>query len=272
MPLRFTLRSRSAVPLEVEGITPDSVRGKSLAQIEQLDIFQGNVKLPLAEFFAVSGDPADELHDWEGDLAGVHWIGTKMAAGRIVVHGNAGRHVGSEMTGGEIHVHGDASDWVGGEMHGGLIHVRGKAGHLIGSAYRGSRFGMTGGTILVGGAVGNEVGHTLRRGLIAVGGGCGDFVGFNMIAGTVLTFGDCGIRPAAGMRRGTVGLFGAKPPSLLGTFTRGCVWQPQMLRLMLRMLQSRGFAVPEACWNAQYRVYHGDNVTVGRGEVLVREA
>ena len=118
MPLRFALKVTSSVPLEVEGITPDSVRGKSLAEIERLVIFQGNVKLPLAEFFAVSGDGADEIHDWEGDLAGVHWIGAKMTAGRIVIHASGGRHIGSEMRGGQIHVLGDAGDWVGGEMHG----------------------------------------------------------------------------------------------------------------------------------------------------------
>src|SRR5215208_8130212 len=107
--LRFTLRAKTTVPLEVEGITPDTVRGKSLAEIEKLEIFEGNVKTALAEFFTVSGDAADEIHEWEGELAGVHWIGTKMQSGKILVHGNAGRHIGSEMRGGEIHVLGDAS-------------------------------------------------------------------------------------------------------------------------------------------------------------------
>ena len=114
-------------------------------RFERFEIFHGNRKLPLAEFFDVSGDPADARFEFEGNLAGVHWIGAQMSDGEIHVRGNAGRHVGSEMTGGVIHVHGNASDWVGGEMHGGLIHVHGNAGHLIGSAYRGSKVGMTGG-------------------------------------------------------------------------------------------------------------------------------
>jgi formylmethanofuran dehydrogenase subunit C len=269
--LRLRYNANTAVPVEIEGLTPQAVAGKPLAEIERFEIFHGNRKQSLAEYFTVTGDTADGRMEFEGNVAGVHWIGAQMSGGEIHVQGNAGRHVGSEMTGGTIHVHGNASDWVGGEMHGGVIHVRGNAGHLVGSGYRGSRLGMTGGTILVGGSVGNEVGHTLRRGLIAVGGGCGDFVGFNMIAGTVLTFGECGIRPAAGMRRGTVGLFGDRPPALLGTFTKGCVWRPQVLQLLFRRLQSLGFAVPDACWEAQYRVYHGDNVTIGRGEILVRE-
>src|SRR5690242_8600195 len=101
MPLRLTLRTPAAVPLEVEGITPDTVRGKSLAEIERLEVYEGNVKASMADFFAVSGDAADEVHHWEGDLKGVHWVGAKMQSGRIVIEGSAGRHIGSEMRGGE---------------------------------------------------------------------------------------------------------------------------------------------------------------------------
>jgi formylmethanofuran dehydrogenase subunit C len=268
--LRYT--GNTAVPVEVEGLTPSAVRGQTLAEIQRFEIFHGNQKVPLAEFFDVSGDPADARFEFEGNLAGVHWIGAQMSEGEIHIRGDAGRHVGSEMTGGAIHVHGNASDWVGGEMHGGLIHVHGNAGHLIGSAYRGSKAGMTGGTILVEGSVGNEVGLTLRRGLVAVGGACGDFVGANMIAGTVLVFGQCGNRPAAGMRRGTVGLFGGEPPSLLVSFRKSCVCEPPFLRLIFRHLQSLGFAVPSECVGASYRLYHGDHVAVGRGEILIRES
>src|SRR3954466_1669057 len=101
MPLHLTLRHRnSSVPLEVEEITPDAVRDKSLAEIEKLEVFEGNVKSRLADYFTVSGDAADEIHEWEGDLAGVHWIGAQMQSGKIVINGNAGRHIGSEMRGG----------------------------------------------------------------------------------------------------------------------------------------------------------------------------
>jgi formylmethanofuran dehydrogenase subunit C len=268
--LRYT--AQTPIPVEVEGVTPSALRPLPLADIERLEIFHGNRKVPLAEFFDVSGDPSDARVEFEGNLSGVHWIGAQMSEGEIHVRGDAGRHVGSEMTGGTIHVHGHASDWVGGEMHGGLIHVHGNAGHLVGSAYRGSRLGMTGGTILVDGSVGNEVGLTLRRGLVAIGANCGDFVGANMIAGSVLVFGQAGIRPAAGMRRGTVGLLGSNPPALLMTFRKNCVCKPPVLRLMLGYLQSLGFAIPGECWDADYGVYSGDLVTVGRGEIFIRES
>ena len=183
MALSLAYHGVTSVPVEIEGFTPDWACDKSLAEIERFEIFHGNCKIPLAEMFAVKGDASDKRFDFEGDLAGVHWIGAQMASGQIHIHGPAGRHIGSEMTGGEIHVYGDAKGWVGAEMKRGLIHVKGNAGHLVGSSYRGSAKGMTGGTILVDGNAGNEVGCTMRRGLIAIGGAAGDMVGFNMIAG-----------------------------------------------------------------------------------------
>jgi len=268
VPLTLRYKTETSVPVEIEGLTPDAVRGQSLADIERFEMFHGNRKLPLAEFFAVSGDAADGRFDFEGDLAGVHWIGAHMTEGEIHVHGNAGRHLGSEMRGGTIRVEGDAGDWVGGEMHGGLIHVRGRAGHLIGAAYRGSPRGMTRGTILIGGEVGNEVGHSMRRGLIAVGGRCGDMTAFNMIAGNIYVFGECGIRPGAGMRRGTIGLFGQSDPVLLPSFRRGGRVRPVFLQLLFRKLRELDFAVPDNLFTSEFDQYHGDFLEGGRGEIL----
>ncbi len=56
MTLRLLLKSRSSVPVEVEGVTPEAVRDKPLAEIERTPIFHGNTQVPLAEFFDVSGD------------------------------------------------------------------------------------------------------------------------------------------------------------------------------------------------------------------------
>ncbi len=270
MPLRLSLRQRnSSVPLEVEGITPDAVRGKSLAEIEKLEVFEGNVKSRLADFFAVSGDAGDEVQEWEGDLSGVHWIGAKMQSGKVILSANGGRHIGSEMRGGEIHVLGDAGDWVGGEMHGGLIHVRGKAGHLVGAAYRGSAKGMTKGTILIGGDAGNEIGHSMRRGMIAIGGNIGDLTGINMLAGSIFVFGESGIRHGAGMKRGTIA-FLSKAPLLLPTFRRACRYRPEIMPLIYRHLRRLDFAVSDELLAGSYELYNGDFLAGGRGEMLIR--
>ena len=102
MALTLTHAPGSSLPVEVEGITPDRLRDKSLAEIERLEIFHGNRRVPLAELFRVSGDPSDGRIDLEGDLGGVHQIGAGMSGGEIVVHGDAGRHLGAGMTGGTI--------------------------------------------------------------------------------------------------------------------------------------------------------------------------
>lgn len=272
MALQLRFRGETSVPVEVEGITPDAVRGLSLTAIERLPIYEGNRQAKLADFFAVSGDAADEQIVWEGSLQGVHWIGAKMRSGSVHVTGSAGRHVGSEMRGGQIVVEGDAGDWVGGEMHGGLIIVRGQAGHLVGAAYRGSARGMTRGVILIAGNAGNEIGHTMRRGLIVVGGQAGDLAGFNMLAGSVLLCGETGIRHGAGMRRGTLAFFGPPPPELLPTFRHACRYQPLALQLLLRQVASLGFPVPAPWYAAEYDLYHGDLLDGGRGEILIRVA
>ena len=258
--------------VEIEGFTPDWACDKSIADIERFEIFHGNCKIPLAEMFTVSGDPSDKRMDFEGNLSGVHWIGAHMASGSVSVHGAAGRHVGSQMRGGEILVVGNAGGWVGSEMHNGLIHVQGNAGHLTGAAYRGSPKGMTGGMILVDGNAGNEIGLTMRRGMIAIGGTAGDLIGFNMIAGTVVVFGECGIRPGAGMRRGTIALLGKKPPQVLPSFRYASTYQPQSVKLMLRTLANKGFSVESDLMSCEYDQYHGDLVSIGRGEILFRHA
>lgn len=270
MVLCLEYRTPSSIPVEVEGFTPDLLREKTVAEIERMEVFHGNRKEPLAAFFHVSGDPADEVHRWQGDLSSVHWLGTKMRSGEIQVEGRIGRHLGSEMRGGRITVSGDAGDWVGGEMHGGEIHVRGRAGHLIGAAYRGSPRGMTGGTIVIDGDVGNEVGHTMRRGLLVVGGNAGDLIGFNMLAGTILVFGNSGIRHGAGMRRGTLGFFGEQLPPLLPSFRHACRYRPEFLRILFRWLQQRGYTAGATRLDDRVDLYHGDMIEGGRGEILLR--
>ena len=47
-------------------MTPDVTLGKSLAEIEKLEVFEGNVKSSLADFFTVRGDPTDGVHEWAG--------------------------------------------------------------------------------------------------------------------------------------------------------------------------------------------------------------
>ena len=129
MPLTLRYHGQTSVPVEIEGRGPRPPACRNRwPKSSGSRSSTATASCPLAELFTVTGDPADGRIDFEGDLAGVHFIGYGMTAGEIHVHGNAGRHLGGEMTGGRIVVEGNAGDWVGGEMHGGLIHVAGSAG------------------------------------------------------------------------------------------------------------------------------------------------
>lgn len=272
MPLVIRLRTKNAIPLEVDSIRLETVRSQTVDQVKATAVQFGNKTPTLGEFFDVSGSAADDGHIvWEGDCSQVKLIGANLEGGRVTVEGNAGMHVGAEMTGGEVEVRGNAGDWVGAEMKGGRIRVRGNTGHCVGAVYRGGRRGMTGGEILIDGDAGNEIGHTMRRGLIAVRGKVGDAVGFNMLAGSVFLFGSAGIRHGAGMRRGTITFFGDDPaPPLLPTFRYACTYQPTFLRAYLLHLQSVGFVVAESCLTATYRRFNGDFLELGKGEILIR--
>lgn len=268
MAITISYQPKTTIPVEVEGVTPCACRELSLHEIQKLTIYIGNEEQQFGDVFDVSGSASDESWTWQGDLSGVHWLGANMTSGSIRVEGSIGRHLGSTMSGGDITVTGDASDWVGAEMQGGQILVQGRAGHQVGAAYRGSPVGMSGGAILIQGAAGNEIGHTMRRGLIAIGGNAGDLIGFNMLAGTILVFGDAGIRHGAGMTRGTIGLLGT-PVEMLPTFRAGVTFRPPMLPMLFQRLKAGGFAIPESFDADALRIYHGDLLEGGRGEIFM---
>ena len=272
MSLTLRYSSCTALPADIRTITPDRLRQRSLTEIERTEIVQGNRTVRLAELFRLSGDPSDGVIEFEGNLSGVHHVGAEMVDGRIVVRGNAGRHLGAGMSGGAILVEGDAGDWTGAEMKGGLIHIRGSVGDNAGAAYAGSRRGMTDGTIIIDGAGGDGVARSMRRGLVTIGGSCGEHAGFGLIAGTILVFGACGSYPGAEMKRGTIGIFGAEPPRLLPTFRRAGRFRPLFLRLIQNELERVGSSpllhkLPEV----ELTLYHGDLLSLGKGEVWVRD-
>lgn len=274
MPLVFSLRHKTSIPLEVDAIRLETVRGQTADQVSSTLVQHGNKQLSIGEFFEVSGSAAgDGEIVWQGDCSHVKLIGTGWESGRIIIEGNAGMHLGAEMRGGEIIVRGNVGDWLGAELKGGRIRVHGNAGNLVGCVYRGGRRGMTGGEILIDGNAGDEIGHSLRRGLIAVGGKAGDAVGFGQIAGTLLFCGEIGIRPGAGMKRGTIALLGNEPaPPMLPTFRQACIYRPVFLRLYLSHLRKLGFPVPPAALEADYLRFSGDLLELGKGEILVRQA
>jgi formylmethanofuran dehydrogenase subunit C len=278
MPLRLKLKSQdSRLPIDLSGLKIDRLAGQPLTEIERSEVIRGNQRLTLAELFSVSGDAADGECHLAGDLAAVHGVGAGLAAGSVRVEGNVGRHLGAEMLGGRIEVHGDAGDWLGAAMRGGRIHVHGDAADHAGAAYPGNARGMTGGELLIDGNAGNLLGAAMRRGLIAVGGTVGDDPGMRMLAGTILIGGDYGRHVGASMRRGTIVLLNQRANSptkieskLLPTFVRANRSNPVFMRLVMAHLHRAGFAAVGNWPDAEYDLFHGDRVELGRGEIFAR--
>lgn len=91
-----------------------------------------------------------------------------------------------------------------------------------------------------------------------------------MLAGSILVFGSVGIRHGAGMRRGTIGLLGHQRPPLLPTFRYACRFRPLMFAILEHSLQRQAFPLSEGLGPLSCDLYHGDFVTGGRGEILIR--
>ena len=269
MPLTLTRISDTTVPIELEGLTPDRCASLSTSEIQNFTCFEGNRKRRLADLFQIAGTASDLQLVLQGDFSAVHWIGAGMQSGKILVKGDAGRHLGSSMTGGEIEVTGNAAGWAGAEMRRGLIRIRGNAGHCAGGALPGSVRGMTGGTLLIHGHCGDEAGLAMRRGLIAIAGSTGEFAGRNMIAGTLLTGGTCGPRAGAGMRRGTLVLAAGSDAPLLPAFSFSGILELVTTRLRQKRLLSLSFPVAPAVPGARLAVFRGDLSARGMGEIIL---
>lgn len=265
--LKLTRRESSPVPLEMEGIIPEAVQGKSIQEIAQLHVFHGNRKETLGHHFQieiVQNNLADIL--FAGNTSNVKLIGARMKSGSIFVENSAGMHCGAHMSGGSIIIDSNAGDWLGAEMTGGTIEVRGDAGNQVGAAYRGSRRGMNGGMISIQGNAGDEVGLLMRRGVIAIGQSVGSYCGASMIAGTIVIGETAGPRVAAGMKRGTIVIAG-KEPSWPPGVVYSCDYQPSYAAVLFRYLREQKLEyLPHV--PGMFRVFRADLATGGRGEIL----
>lgn len=256
------------IPIEAECISPDSFSGKSVGEIENLEVFVGNKRKRLGEVFEVSRGPeSDDEIVIDGNISNVKHIGTRMSFGKISIVGNIGVHMGREMKGGEISIQGNVGDWAGAEMRGGVMRIKGNAGNLLGAAYRGSKSGMKGGVIVVEGNAGHETGELMRRGIIAVAGDVASLAGAHMRGGSILCFGKIGVRAGAGMNRGTIVAFNEL--ELLPTFKHDSTYNPIFLRVFLRELRKHGLPIKQEHIAGLYDRFSGDLAALGKGEILV---
>ena len=242
MTVRLMLMEKPDIPIEAEVIRPDAFAGRTITEIEQLPVYQGNRTYPLSEFFEVRGRAGAHLTDTaieiEGDLRNVKMIGRGMTGGRIVIHGDVGMYLGAEMRGGRIRVIGSVGSWAAAEMRGGNIQIEGNAGDYLCAGLRGSIEGMRGGRVYVAGDAGREMASHMRKGFIAVRGNVGELAAARMQGGTIIVCGGMGHRAGVEAVRGMMIVLG-RLGSVLPTFRYSGTAEREFVGYYLRYLTSR---------------------------------
>jgi formylmethanofuran dehydrogenase subunit C len=208
--ITLTPKKTFEVPVQAASISPEVFLGKSVAEIADLDVTEGNRNLKLGDLFEIKKDTAETpAITLTGDFSKVKRIGTLMKSGEIVVNGDVGMHTGEKMAGGKITVNGNIGGWSGNDMKAGTIEIHGNAGDYLASPYRGNDTGMKGGLITVDGNVGTDVGCYLRGGIIKIKGNAGRFLGYHMTDGVILVEKGSDFRFGACMRGGKIVISGA---------------------------------------------------------------
>lgn len=251
------------VPVVAECVNPDIFEGKTLAEIVQLKIWEGNKEKKLGELFKVkeiknAGNQEEKEITLHGKLSKVRYIGVSMTSGEIVVKGDVGMHLGEEMKGGKITVYGNVGGWAGAMMKDGIIEIHGNAGDYLGAPYRGKNEGMKGGKIIVHGNVGRETGAHMRKGLIKIYGDAGQFIGFRMHDGLIYVQSNCEANAGACMIDGTIAI-GGSIESVLPSFTF------EGLKKKIKIEEGEVVETP-------FYLFMGDLVENGRGKLYVAKA
>ena len=271
---RFSLKQAPALRVDLRSITPASLTGLSIANVERLLVGYGNAMLPLAEFFKADADAYPDTDDtlvFDADLSRFDRVGWQMTGGRIRVEGSVGHYAGGGMSAGELLVKGDAGLMAACEMAGGVLTVQGNVGDFAASTLPGSMDGMRGGTLIVNGNAGARFGDRMRRGTALVFGNAGDFLASRMVAGTIAVGGHAGAHAGYGMRRGSV-VF-ASPQALQTssnlspTFVPASAGADVIWQLLARDLARHGgpFA---ALASMRIERHLGDLAAGGKGELI----
>jgi formylmethanofuran dehydrogenase subunit C len=264
---RLTLRERPPLPIEVGALIPERLANVTRAELERLPLALGRSIVPLAELFRVEGGPGARLV-FAGACERLDGIGRGLAAGEIVVDGDAGHEVAAGQSAGEIRVAGSVADHGAMGMRGGVLGISGSAGAFLGSAPPGERLGLRGGLVAVAGSVGARAGDRMRRGMMLIAGDAGAACGARMVAGTIAVAGRLGPLPGLRMRRGTI-IAGGAPEGAPDTFADTGPADLTIFKLLGRKL---GMAAPwlePLLTAAPLRRLAGDLAVDGKGEILL---
>jgi formylmethanofuran dehydrogenase subunit C len=265
-PLVLTLEERPAERLDLSGVLPHLLVGKSAAEIARIGVETTRRPLTVGDVFRVRMGDARQIQI-EGGCDRLDWIGHGMTDGEIVVDGDAGSQAGRLMTGGRLMIKGDVGPWAGSAMGGGEIEILGNADERLAGPLPGEMAGMRGGTIIVRGDAGGRVADRMRRGTIVVEGRAGAWAGSRMIAGTLVVAGPAGPLPGYLMRRGTI-VLGAGAGELSPTFVDCGMHQLVALRLLATFAAHYSKRAARLLQRPLRRLA-GDMAVLGKGEIFL---
>ena len=264
--IRFSLREPPAQRLDLSPLTPQNLSGKTVAEIERIEVGTTRVRVTAGDVFSVrKGDPA--IIRIEGGSARFDRVGFGLKEGSIRVEGEVGAQAGRLMSGGLLAIGGAAGPFAGSGMKGGTLAIEGDAGERLGGPLSGETAGMSGGLIHVRGAAGERAGDRLRRGVILIEGRAGPYAGSRMIAGTLAIGGEAGDLPGYLMGRGTI-LIGRGATLFSPTFADCGEHDLVASRLLAAYI---GEASPKLArlFRRPLRRFAGDMAALGKGEILL---
>ena len=244
-PLVLRLRAAPEQRLDMSSLTPQRLAGKSLREIDGVELQTTRRAVCVGDLFHASNGSAEHIVI-AGGSERFDRVGEGMSAGTITVDGDVGIRAGSRMAGGRLIVNGNAGHWAASAMAAGFIEIAGDAGDRLGGPLAGEVRGMSGGMVVVRGHAGARAADRLRRGVLIVEGDAGDDAASRMLAGTLIVRGAAGARTGYLMRRGTI-VLGIASGDFGPTFVDCGVHDLTAHRLMAAHIRNRAPNRPSCC-------------------------
>ena len=264
--LTFSLRAAPTQRLDCATLTPQSLQGKTLAEIERIELMTTRERATVADVFRLrEGDHSSIV--FEGGHPRLDRVGAGMSEGEILVDGEVGVEAGRLMAGGRLTIRGAAGPFAASGMKGGSLEILGDAGERLGGPLAGETAGMRGGLVHVRGAAGARAGDRLRRGVLLIEGRAGPYAGSRMIAGTIAIGGEAGELPGYLMDRGTL-LLGGGAKALSPTFA-DCGEHELLAARLIADYVAQASARIAKLFRRPLRRFAGDLAALGKGEILI---
>ncbi len=270
LPLHFRWK-RDEPPvgtMDASPLLPERWEGASVRDLGANKLNIGNHEYRWDDLFRLEGDYQSSwsLPGNENYL----YLGRGMKEGRICVDGHAGDYAGLQMSGGTMMIDGSAGHRLGAGMRGGLIQVSDDVGSELGGPAPDSFDGMSDGEIHVGGNAGPRAGFRCRRGLILVKQAIEE-AAYDMQSGTLVIQQGPWHRVGMNMKRGTIICLDPQAePGWLPYFQPDAVFQPVIVRMILKRLKRRSSELLIEAISARYQQYSGDRLQSCKGEIFHR--